>query len=125
MIAGVLVACGGALGAVARYGLSQFMRAHVSAYQFPWATFVVNVLGCLAAGILAALAERFEISPNIRILFFTGILGGFTTFSAFGLETVTLLKQGEWVIASLYVVLSVVVGCGALGAGLWLVKGGG
>ena len=79
----------------------------------------MNVLGCLVAGVLAALAERHHLlSPDVRLFLFTGILGGFTTFSAFGLETVHLLKRGEVGVAAAYAALSVAVGVAALALGM-------
>ena len=79
----------------------------------------MNVAGCLVAGILAGLAEEHDfLSAEARLLLFTGILGGFTTFSAFGLETMFLLKRGEVMVAGANVVLSVVAGLAALWLGL-------
>mgnify|MGYP003385730637 CR=1 FL=1 len=81
----------------------------------------MNVIGCLVAGVLAGLAERHDLfSPDARLLLFTGVLGGFTTFSAFGLETMFLLKRGELVVASANVILSVAAGLMALWIGLAL-----
>lgn len=112
----LLVAAGGALGSVARYKLSGLVLHHTPDWRFPLGTFVVNVLGCFAAGLLAALAERHHLfTPETRLLVFTGVLGGFTTFSAFGLETVHLLKRGEHGMAAVYVGSSVLVGLAALG----------
>jgi fluoride exporter len=115
----LLVALGGALGSVARYKLSGFVLHQTIDWRFPAGTFFVNVAGCLIAGFLAALAEKADFfSPDTRLLLFTGILGGFTTFSAFGLETVHLLRRGEHLVAATYVVLSVAVGILALWAAL-------
>lgn len=114
-----LVALGGALGSVARYKLSGYVLHHTLDWRFPAGTFAVNVAGCLAAGILAALAEKHHlIAPEARLLLFTGILGGFTTFSAFGLETVHLLRRGEVLVAGANVGLSVAAGLAALWLGL-------
>lgn len=111
----LLVAAGGAIGSVARYKLSGLVLHHTPDWRFPLGTFVVNVLGCLAAGALAALAERHHLfTPEARLLLFTGLLGGFTTFSAFGLETLHLVKRGEWAIATAYAGSSVLVGIAAL-----------
>jgi CrcB protein len=114
-----LVALGGALGSVARYKLSGWVLHHTIDWRFPAGTFTVNVLGCLVAGVLAGLAEKHDLlSADARVLLFTGILGGFTTFSAFGLETLFLLKRGELAIAAANVVVSVAAGLFALWLGL-------
>jgi len=115
----LLVALGGAIGSVARYKLSGFVLHHTIDWRFPAGTFAVNVLGCLVAGVLAGLAEEHDLlSPETRILLFTGLLGGFTTFSAFGLETMFLLKRGDFAIAAANVLLSVAAGLAALWLGL-------
>jgi CrcB protein len=117
----LLVALGGALGSVARFKLSGLILHHAVDWRFPIGTFAVNVLGCLVAGVLAALAEKYEyFTPDVRLLLFTGILGGFTTFSAFGLETMFLLRRGEFLIGGANVVLSVVAGLLALWLGFGL-----
>ena len=107
----LIVAIGGAIGSVARYRLSGLVLHHAVDWKFPIGTFVVNVLGCLVAGLLAGLVEKYEFfSADMRLFLFTGIAGGFTTFSAFSLETLFLLRRGEVGIAALYVVLSVLLG---------------
>jgi CrcB protein len=102
----LLVGLGGCLGAIARYKLGAWVLHHHAAdWRFPAGTFVVNVLGCLVAGVLAGLIERQELfSADTRIFLFTGLLGGFTTFSAFGVETMFLLRRGEVLVALSYVV---------------------
>ena len=113
----ILVALGGAIGAVARWKLSAVIVHHAAGWRFPIGTFVVNVAGCLIAGVLAGLVTRRDLfSPETRLFLFTGLLGGFTTFSAFGVETVSLLKRGDHAIAVAYILLSVAGGI----AGLWL-----
>ncbi len=115
----LLVALGGAVGSVARYKLSGLVLHHTADWRFPAGTFAVNVLGCLAAGVLAGLAEKQHLlSAEARLLLFTGVLGGFTTFSAFGLETMHLLRRGEVAIAAANVALSVAAGLAALWLGL-------
>ena len=115
----LLVALGGALGSVARFKLSGLVLHQVPDWRFPLGTFTVNVVGCLVAGVLAGLAERLDFfTPDVRLLLFTGVLGGFTTFSAFGLETVHLLRRGEVAIASANIVASVALGIAALFIGL-------
>ena len=123
MKAVLLVALGGAVGSVARYKLSGLVLHHTIDWRFPAGTFTVNVLGCLVAGVLAGLAEKHDLlSPEARLLLFTGLLGGFTTFSAFGLETMHLLKRGDLAVAAANVVLSVVAGLAALWVGLASVR---
>jgi CrcB protein len=115
----LLVAAGGALGSVARYKLSGYVLHHTVDWRFPVGTFSVNVVGCLVAGLLAGLAEQRDVlSPDARLLLFTGVLGGFTTFSAFGLETMFLLKRGDVLVAAANVALSVAVGLVALWLGM-------
>lgn len=115
----LLVALGGAVGSVARYKLSGWVLHHTTNWTFPAGTFAVNVIGCLVAGVLAGLAEKHGfLSPDTRLLLFTGVLGGFTTFSAFGLETMFLLKRGDIWVAGANIVLSVLVGLLALWLGL-------
>jgi CrcB protein len=115
----LLVGLGGFAGAVARHLLGGWILHHTVSARFPWSTFAVNVLGCLLIGVLAGLAERFEmIGPAARLLLFTGVLGGFTTFSAFGLETTFLMRRGEILVALAYIAGSVMIGIGALWLGL-------
>jgi CrcB protein len=102
------VGLGGFSGAVARYLLGGWVLHHTLCAKFPWSTFAVNILGCLAIGVLSGLAERLDwFTPPMRLLLLTGLLGGFTTFSAFGLETVHLLRRGELWIAASYALASV------------------
>ncbi|MEP7069327.1 MAG: fluoride efflux transporter CrcB [Usitatibacter sp.] len=115
----LLVALGGAVGSVARFKASGFVLQHTIDWKFPAGTFVVNVAGCLAAGLLAGYAEKYSyFSAEARLLLFTGFLGGFTTFSAFGLETMHLLRRGDVAVAGLNIVFSVVAGLLALALGL-------
>jgi CrcB protein len=79
----------------------------------------VNVIGCLMAGLLAGLVERHEMfSPDARLLLLTGVLGGFTTFSAFGLETMFLLRRGDVLVAGANILISVAAGLAALWIGM-------
>lgn len=112
------VAAGGALGSVARY----FMAAQVNHWMgpgFPYGTLVVNALGGLVMGILIeTMALRWSPTPELRAFLTVGILGGFTTFSAFSLDVVLLVERGEWLKALAYVASSVVLSVGALFAGM-------
>ena len=121
----ILVSLGGALGAVARWKLGGVILHHSDDWKFPLGTFIVNVLGCLIAGVLAGLVTKLDLfSADTRLFLFTGLLGGFTTFSAFGVETVYLLRRSEYPVALAYVLLSVVAGIGALWLAMRAVPGG-
>lgn len=114
-MAWLMVALGGGLGACARFAFSGLILPYTLQEKFPWPTFTVNILGCLLAGLLFAVAEKHNVfSPNLRLFLFTGILGGFTTFSAFGVETFFLIRRGDFFIASAYVIASVVCGLAVL-----------
>ena len=115
----LLVGLGGFIGSIARYKLGGWLL-HLTVHEkFPYSTFAVNVFGCLIVGILAGLAEKHEFfGPGARLFLFTGLLGGFTTFSAFGLETMFLLRRGEPWVAALYVVASVLLGLVAVWVGI-------
>jgi len=117
----LLVAVGGAVGSVARYQIGAMVLARTETWAFPLGTFIVNVLGCLIAGVLIGVAEyRDFLTLEMRLLLFTGFLGGFTTFSAFGVETVALIERGAHGVAAAYVLSSVIVGIGALFAAVKL-----
>ena len=107
-----LVGVGGAIGSILRYLLATWTMQAAAPQKFPLGTFAVNLLGCFVAGALMGLSERYPgwLSPDLRLLLFTGLLGGFTTFSAFGLETAQLLRRGEWLVAGGYVGGSVLLG---------------
>lgn len=86
---------------------------------FPWGTLAVNLLGCLGIGALTGLAggDRGWFTDNVRSLLVTGLLGGFTTFSAFGNETISLFRNGDTLTAILYVLASVLIGLAAVWTG--------
>ncbi len=119
----LLVGLGGGLGSMARYGVARWMLITGAPPFFPWATFTVNVVGCLIIGLLAGMADRYHLfSDNVTLLLFTGLLGGFTTFSSFGLETILLLRRGEWGVASVYVIGSLLLGLLAVWLGMRAVE---
>jgi len=92
----IFVALGGALGSVFRFLLSTWTQSISKSIDFPYGTLAVNLIGCFVIGFLAQLAEeRGAFTPESRALMFVGILGGFTTFSSFGNETINLLRDGE------------------------------
>jgi CrcB protein len=112
----LLVAMGGALGSVGRYGVG-LIAARVLGLAFPWGTLIVNVLGALAIGVLTARVDPLH--ADTRLFIGVGILGGFTTFSTFSLEAVRLTEHHPWG-AALYVACSLVLGIGACWMGFVL-----
>lgn len=118
----LLIGAGGALGAMARYLLSTWI-ALIMGTQFPWGILGVNLAGCFAMGLVAGLGlQAFALSHEMKSFLATGILGGFTTFSAFSLDVVQLVERGQVADAVLYVVFSVAGSVAALIAGLALMR---
>lgn len=118
----LIVFLGGGLGAALRHGVN-LASARLFGMSFPYATLIENVTGSLVMGLLAAyFAFRGDASQEWRLFLTTGILGGYTTFSAFSLDAVLLYERGEASLAALYVVASVVLSIGGLLAGLALVR---
>jgi CrcB protein len=105
----LMVAAGGALGAVARYGLSGWVQSLLST-TFPLGTLVVNALGSLALGVVLVFFESLAVTAEVRALVTIGILGAFTTFSTFSYEAVVLLQGGEWARGGMYVGGSLLLG---------------
>ncbi len=118
----LLVGIGGALGAMARYGAGVGIGR--IAGDFPLATLLINITGSALMGLLVGwLARTTPAGQNeIRLFVAVGMLGGFTTFSSFSLDTIALVERGEIGQAALYVLASVAVSIAALAAGLWLVR---
>lgn len=117
----LLVALGGAIGASGRY-VTVAAFTHLLGVGFPYGTLAVNVFGCLLMGITIGLLAHSGGSSSLRYFIATGILGGYTTFSAFSLETITMLERGETFQAVAYIALSVVLSLIALAAGLGLTR---
>ena len=118
----LLVMLGGAIGAGLRYGVGLAAARRLGA-GFPWGTLIVNLAGGFAAGLLLAwlLAEGDTADPW-RLFLGVGLLGGFTTFSAFSAETAFMLQRGQFGLATLYILSSVIGALVLLFAGLWLAK---
>lgn len=119
----LLVAAGGALGSVARYGLGLVAGRLAPGHAWPWGTFGANLIGGLLMGLLAGwLAHRGQGGEGVRLFAAVGLLGGFTTFSAFSLETALMIQRRDWAMAGGYVAASVVLAVAALFVGLMIAR---
>ena len=123
-----LVFFAGGVGSTLRYAVQLALQGRFQPAQFPWATFAVNLLGCFLIGLFHALSSRFQLSPETRLrlttglpetrlLLTTGLCGGFTTFSTFCNESLSLLRQGYTVTFACYIGFSVALGLVAVWAG--------
>jgi CrcB protein len=119
----LLVAAGGALGSMARYGLGLTLGRVLPGAAWPWGTFAANLIGGLLMGLLAGwLAYRGQGGESVRLFAAVGLLGGFTTFSAFSLETALMIQRRDWGVAGLYVAVSTVLAVAALFLGLMIAR---
>ena len=115
----IAIFIGGGTGSVLRYCVQMALHERIVPYNFPWATFTVNIVGSFLIGLFYAWSARFNLPTEIRLLLTTGLCGGFTTFSTFSNDGLTLLKQGYGSLFLLYVLLSIVLGIlAALGGNL-------
>jgi CrcB protein len=118
----IAVFLGGGLGAAARHGIN-LLSVQFAGARYPWGTFFINVAGSLLIGVLVEwFALRAQAGPVLRLFLVTGVLGGFTTFSAFSLEVGLLYQRGELGTAIAYAVASVVCGVAAMFAGMYAVR---
>lgn len=118
----LLIALGGALGSLARYWIGSAVAGRLGA-KFPYGTFVINITACIIIGFsLAFLDRRSELNPAWRLLVPVGFVGAYSTFSAFEWETFSALKSGAFLIAALYVILSVVLGLVGVWCGILVAK---
>ena len=116
------IAIGGASGSVLRY-LVHWIVSKKQVSSFPYQTFIVNIIGCLLIGLLVGYFSRFQNqNESLKLLLITGFCGGFTTFSAFGLENVTMLQNQNYQLALLYTSLSLIVGILAVSLGIFISK---
>ena len=118
----LIVFLGGGLGAALRHGIN-LVCARTLGTEFPYGTLIINVTGSLVMGLIAGyLAFKGNASQHARLFLMTGILGGYTTFSAFSLDAALLYERGQLGLAALYVLASVILSIGGLFAGLALVR---
>ena len=112
------IALGGALGSMARYATGVYVGRWLGT-AFPWGTLAINIIGSFLIGAFAeSFALRWDASPSTRVFLVVGICGGYTTFSTFSLDIVTLINRGEFLAAGAYIAASVVLAVAALYAGL-------
>ena len=115
----LLVGAGGFVGAAARHLLGTWLMLASGQDRFPLGTLAINVAGCALIGVFAAFAEHLPaLNGPARLVLVTGLLGGFTTFSAFGLETMLMLRRGDTALAAAYVAASLVLGLAAVWLGM-------
>jgi CrcB protein len=118
----LLVFFGGGIGASLRHFINVTCAKYIG-ISFPWGTFIINITGSIVMGLIAGyLAFRGEASQAWRLFLMTGILGGYTTFSAFSLDTALLYERGAPGLAAAYVLGSVILSIAGLFAGLWLIR---
>jgi CrcB protein len=119
----VAVAAGGAMGSLLRYEMAGAIQPGWWP-GFPFAIFIVNILGGLVMGLIVGLgALKLQLTPEARAFLTTGVLGGFTTFSTFSLDSALLIERGAYTQAAAYVIGSVVLSILALFIGLWIARG--
>jgi fluoride exporter len=115
------IGIGSFLGGIFRYLLSQFIQTKILS-TFPFGTLGVNILGCLLIGVVFGLSDKGNLSQEWRLFLATGVLGGFTTFSAFSNETVNMLRDGQFWYAAAYILSSIFLGLVATFIGISFIK---
>jgi len=118
----LLVAIGSCPGGVSRFLCQQFVQKHFPS-SIPFGTFSVNIIGCFIIGVIYGLANKSNIiSPELRILLAIGFCGGYTTFSSFAYENISLIQEGEFYYLALYILLSLLIGFAAVYTGILFTK---
>lgn len=116
----VAIFVGGGLGSVLRYAVQVLMHERIVAYNFPWATFTVNIVGSFLIGLFYALSAKLNWPVEVRLFLTAGLCGGFTTFSTFSNDNVEMIRQGDGIMCMIYIIASVILGISACftGSGL-------
>lgn len=119
----LVAGAGGFIGVTLRFLASYSLQHILVRWKMPFSTMIINIIGCLIIGILGGLAEsRAIFSSQLKVFLFIGVLGGFTTFSSFSFETLTLLRDGSHLMALINIFGSLIFGLAAVTAGLYLGK---
>lgn len=119
----LLVGLGGFIGSILRLLISEFVQTK-SLGSFPYGTLVVNIIGCFLIGLVFSIVEKGALSAELRFFIATGIIGGFTTYSAFSYETFSLLRDGQIWAGISYILLSIVLGLLSTMAGFFILRWG-
>lgn len=109
---------GGGLGSVARYLIQAGLHERIHPYNFPWSTFIVNVIGSFLIGIFYTVSARFNLSMEVRLMLTTGLCGGFTTFSTFCYDGFEMIQTGHYVAFICYTLLSIILGISSVFGGI-------
>jgi CrcB protein len=117
----LFIALGGSIGALARFGIAKFVN-QISGGVFPWGTMTVNFIGLFVIGFLYELFEKTLVPSEIRLFLTVGFLGALTTFSTYGMETITLFRNGQYGAAVLNIALSNIVGIALVVAGIFVAR---
>ncbi len=116
----IAIFIGGGVGSMIRYWIQLIMHERIAAYNFPWATFSVNIAGSFLIGIFYALSSKFNFSPELRLLLTAGLCGGFTTFSTFSNDSIEMIRHGDGIMCAVYIAVSVILGIAACFLGGWI-----
>lgn len=114
------IVIGGAIGTLLRFLAGSWILTLFPLARFPWGTFTINLLGSFIIGLLAGLNQVNPMNPTTKLFLFTGILGGFTTYSGYALETFSLLRQNENALALIYILSTTILGIALAAAGYWI-----
>jgi len=118
----ILIGIGSCIGGISRYLTQQYVQKYYPS-SIPLGTLSVNIIGCFLIGIIYALADRGNIlSPAMRLFLATGFCGGYTTFSSFAYENISLMREGDFFYTGLYIMLSIVIGFAAVYLGILFIK---
>ena len=117
----LMVGLGSFIGGVGRYLITVFVQNKFLS-TFPYGTFAVNVIGCFLIGVVFTLSERGNINMEWRLFLATGVLGGFTTFSSFSNDTISMIRDGQYGSSFMYIAFSVIIGLAATFIGIALTK---